>query len=203
MNSRDGRAAKLLRGIYPKQFISNIHIFYYNKKDQEMKVRMRAPEIWYMRLQPDELTGIQYLMAVSQLVYVFIHFLISDSAIELISEKDLNQLINSGLLPWHVRLRLRLKRSYARKQEYLFELLMYKYKLKFQHLDIKFKKILNRGDSFEVWVKLKNARKTHSGLPLVFIELGGEVLEGQIVNVALLSNLDITTPSSPKEKAQS
>lgn len=201
MNNRDKRVYKLLKKIYLTEFLPKISILDYSSKGAEllMKVRIKPPAICITKIEPDELTGMQYMAAVSQLVYVFISFLISDGAIEFMTVKQMDKLISSDVLPWYARWRLRLKRSHLRRQGYLFELLMQKYKLKFKRLVIDFSKILNSDESFEVDLRLKKTHRAKSGLPLVIVELSGDVIRGEIINLAFISNLDSSKGNEEKQ----
>ena len=77
MENPTERALVLLRGIYKKWAICLVEIVEYSC-DQEQKLiraRMKAPQDYsYTKKKADHITGVQYYLALSQLVYVFIDF---------------------------------------------------------------------------------------------------------------------------------
>ncbi len=186
------RALVLLRGIYKKWAICLDEIIEY-VPDQQIKLiraRMRAPNDYsYTRKKPNHITGVQYYLALSQLVYVFMDFLIDDGKVEILTVEEMKKIISDKSLPWYFRWRLNKKGDHFKRQEYLFEALMKEYKLVFLHSDISFKKRLKSDESFEVEMKLKSSRRTKVGIPLVCIQIGGGTLDGEILNAAMLVEL--------------
>ncbi len=191
------RGLVLLRGIYKKWAICLVEIVEYSDQEPRLiKARMRAPHNYsYTKKKTDHITGVQYYLALSQLVYVFIDFLINDGKVELLTEAEMEKLMSDKSIPWYFRWRLRMKKSHFTKQEYLFEELMRQYKLVFLRNNISFKKRLKNTDIFEIEMKIKSARRAGSGVPLICIQVGGDTLEGEIMNAAILAEKPPPQPS--------
>jgi hypothetical protein len=189
MENPTEKALVLLKDIFKKWAICLVEVVEYSAEKKTMKAKMKASSAINncYRKRPEEITGLNYILAISQLVYVFIDFLINEGSVELLTEQEMTNLIDGKKLPWYLRRYLKKKKNHADRQEYLFEILMGKYKLKFRHVEIDFKKIVKITDFFEVEMSLASSRRTKIGVPLVITKLSGPYLEGEIVNIAILA----------------
>ena len=83
------KALWLLLKIYKSWAICLVRILDYSKEEKKITAIMHAPRDYsYTRQRVECVTGIQYELALSELAYIFIHFLIDDGVATLISADE-------------------------------------------------------------------------------------------------------------------
>lgn len=89
------KALWLLLKIYKSWAICLVKILDYSKEERRIMAVMHAPSDYsYTRKRVECVTGIQYELALSELAYVFVHFLIDDGLATLISAEEYGILQN-------------------------------------------------------------------------------------------------------------
>ncbi len=92
-NSETRSAIRLLCSIYKPWSICLIEILEYSKEAGSLKARMHAPRDYsYTWFRPECVTGIHYDLALSELDYIFVHNLIRDGVVTLISDENFEKL---------------------------------------------------------------------------------------------------------------
>lgn len=193
-------ATKLLRRVYKRWAVGLVEVIEYDPGNQRIHARMKAPNDYsYLRHKPTSITGVHYMVDISELVYVFIWLLINDQVVKFMNENEMRFWLESHRLPVKLERRLLAVGTHLERQELLFEQLMAEYQLKFRRAELDFSRVVPLGEKFELRAKfIRSTNKMmpdphHEGdnipVPLSFVELSGDTVSGLVINAALIYEL--------------